>query len=75
MPAGGELRVEQFAVDDDLETPAVGGDEFQFLNGVRATHRLPEGCDQRLRQTGGTGGEVSLDAEFNADLHQNLLNT
>ena len=61
---GGELGVDQRAVDDDLEAAAFGGDQGEFADIVG------ELFEQRVRQTDGLGAIVSHHAEFNADSHR-----
>lgn len=61
---GGFLRIDQIMVDNDLESPAAGRNQFH----IRGKLLLDP-----VRQTGGPGAIVSLVAVFNADLHRSFL--
>ena len=64
MARQGLLRIDQLAVQRDLEDPA------------RRAHHLDLGVGERAaqlgRQTGGAWLVVSDDAEFDAEVHANL---
>ncbi|GEM_PF-2481179 len=62
--AGLMLRVDESAIDLHIENPAAAFDEF----GIN-----PGSCFDCVRQTGGFGRVVSLNAVGNADLHVGLL--
>jgi hypothetical protein len=59
-----ELRVEQFAIDSQLETAAAGGNQLQFLN------LLFVGAEQLGRQTDGLGLVVSHRAVLQLHVHR-----
>lgn len=68
MPARGLLRVEEMAVDHDLEDPTSGWDQRYVFDVVL------ELLQQPLRQTDGSRCVASLSAVLDRDLHDvNLL--
>jgi hypothetical protein len=66
MPAGGLLRVDQIAVDLDLEDPASRWDESERVR------RVLELFQDLGRQTGGAIEVASDCAVFDRDLHRSL---
>ncbi len=61
-----QLRVDEIAVERDLEAPAAGGNQLQVLD------LLLEGSQEIGRQTDGLGFVVSKRTVFDFDIHLDL---